>query len=46
MYPRRVDFSDLVFSLSSHRHSFIGLVFNFGIPIDKQLLSTINKNVY
>jgi hypothetical protein len=23
---RRVDFSDLVFSLSSHRHSYIGLV--------------------
>ncbi len=28
MYVRRVDFSDLVFSLSSHRHSYIGLVFS------------------
>ncbi len=26
MYERRVDFSDLVFSLSSDRHSHIGLV--------------------
>ncbi len=23
MYPRSVDFSDLVFSLSSHRHSLL-----------------------
>jgi hypothetical protein len=28
VYVRRVDFSDLVFSLSSHRHSHIGLVFS------------------
>ena len=28
VYERRVDFSDLVFSLSSHRHSYIGLVFS------------------
>jgi hypothetical protein len=28
VYVRRVDFSDLVFSLSSHRHSYIGLVFS------------------
>jgi hypothetical protein len=27
VYERRVDFSDLVFSLSSHRHSYIGFVF-------------------
>jgi hypothetical protein len=27
VYTRRVDFSSLVFSLSSHRHSYIGLVF-------------------
>jgi hypothetical protein len=27
VYARRVDFSALVFSLSSHRHSYIGLVF-------------------
>ncbi len=27
MYERRVDSSDLVFSLSSHQHSYIGLVF-------------------
>jgi hypothetical protein len=27
-YTRRVDSSDLVFSLSSHRHSYIGLVFS------------------
>ncbi len=27
MYVRRVDSSTLVFSLSSHRHTFIGLVF-------------------
>ncbi len=27
MYERRVDFSDLVFILSSHPHSYIGLVF-------------------
>jgi hypothetical protein len=26
VYERRVDFSDLVFSLSSHRHSYIGFV--------------------
>ncbi len=26
VYPRRVDFSDLVFGLSSLRHSYIGLV--------------------
>ncbi len=25
VYPRCVDFSDLVFSLSSHRHSYIGV---------------------
>jgi hypothetical protein len=28
VYPSRVDFSDLVFSLSSYRHWYIGLVFN------------------
>ena len=28
VYPRRVDFSSLVFSLSSHQHSYIGLVFS------------------
>ncbi len=28
VYVRRVDSSSLVFSLSSHRHSYIGLVFN------------------
>jgi hypothetical protein len=28
VYARRVDSSALVFSLSSHRHPFIGLVFN------------------
>ncbi len=28
-YTRHVDSSDLVFSLSSHRHSYKGLVFNF-----------------
>jgi hypothetical protein len=28
VYVRRVDSSVLVFSLSSHRHSYIGLVFN------------------
>jgi hypothetical protein len=28
VYVRRVGFSDLVFSLSSHRHSYIGLVFS------------------
>jgi hypothetical protein len=28
VYARRVDFSALVFSLSSHRHSYIGLVFS------------------
>jgi hypothetical protein len=28
VYARRVDFSVLGFSLSSHRHSYIGLVFN------------------
>jgi hypothetical protein len=28
VYARRVDSSALVFSLSSHRHSFIGLVFS------------------
>ncbi len=27
VYVRLVDFSDFVFSLSSHRHSYIGLVF-------------------
>ena len=28
VYVRRVDSSTLVFSLSSHRHSYIGLVFS------------------
>jgi hypothetical protein len=28
VYERRVDFSDLVFSLSSHRHSYLGFVFD------------------
>jgi hypothetical protein len=28
VYAMRVDFSDLVFSLSSDRHSYIGLVLN------------------
>jgi hypothetical protein len=28
VYTRHVDFSALVFSLSSHRHSYIGLVFS------------------
>jgi hypothetical protein len=28
VYARRVDFSALVFSLSSHRHSYIGLIFS------------------
>ncbi len=28
VYARRADFSALVFSLSSHRHSYIGLVFS------------------
>ncbi len=28
VYVSRVDFSDLVFSLSSYRHSYIGLVFS------------------
>jgi hypothetical protein len=28
VYARRVDSSALVFSLSSHRHSYIGLVFS------------------
>jgi hypothetical protein len=27
VYPRRVDFSVLIFCLSSHRHSYIGLPF-------------------
>ncbi len=27
MYERRIDFSDLVFCLSSHRHSYIGKCF-------------------
>jgi hypothetical protein len=29
VYVRRVDSSDLVFSLSSHRHSEIGVLFRF-----------------
>ena len=29
IYVRRVNSSDLVFSLSLHRHSFIGLLFNY-----------------
>jgi hypothetical protein len=29
VYASRVDSSTLVFSLSSHRHSYIGLIFTF-----------------
>ncbi len=28
VHARRVDLSDFVFSLSSHRHSYLGLVFS------------------
>ncbi len=40
VYARRVDFSDLVFSLSSHRHSSIGLVCSsrLGLLVDSEIV--------
>jgi hypothetical protein len=43
VYPTRVDFSALVFSLSSHRHSYIGLVFTSPFLIhDKQKVRNLD----
>ncbi len=40
MYTRRVDSSALVFSLSSHRHSYIGLLFSSRYRL------IINNNIF
>jgi hypothetical protein len=46
VYTRSVDFSDLVFSLSSHRYSYIGLVFNsrfFYSPVSVNLVLVFRR---
>ncbi len=46
MYVRRVDSSVLVFSLSSHRHSYIGLFFIDLIPSFSCHLQLTHQNVF